>query len=330
MYDLVTFGECMLRLSTPNFQRIEQTSAFDACVGGAELNVAVASARYGMNTAYVSCLPKNPIGRMMLNKIREHGVDTSHIVHSPFGRAGLYFVEFGAMPRTNAVLYDRKDSAINYIKNGDIDWTKVFSKTKMFHTSGITPALSKSTAEATKEAMKIAHNNNMIVSFDLNYRAKLWSEKEAETAISSMMKFCNILITTEEDTYRVFKIKGKNYEKVAEKLQQKFNFDIVVITIRENISVWRNNWTAIAFSKGEIYSDKVYEVEIVDRIGSGDSFTAGFLYGYKTFNKDINLALKYGNASAALKHSIPGDLNWITISEVKKVVDGGEGLRIKR
>jgi len=330
MYDLVTFGECMLRLSPPGFQRIEQATSFNANAGGAEMNVAVAASRFGMRTAYVTCLPNNPLGRMITNKIREHGVDCSHIVYTKEGRTGIYFVEFGANPRPNTVLYDRGNSAISNIRPGGINWNVILQDVRVFHTSGITPALSKNAEKVTREAMEIASKKGATVSFDLNYRAKLWSEEEAQKIITPLMEFCDILITTEEDTYRVFKIKKENYEKVAEELQKAFNFRIVVITLRENITVWRNNWTAIAYSDGKLYRDETYEVEVVDRVGSGDSFTAGFLYGYLKFKKDIEMALKYGNASAVLKHSIPGDLNLVTIDEVKKIVEGKRTIRIER
>jgi len=190
--------------------------------------------------------------------------------------------------------------------------------------------LSRNAAMVTREAMQTAKKDNVIGSFDLNYRSKLWSEDEAQNTITPLMNYCDILITTEEDAFRVFKIKEENYERVAEKLYEKFGFKIVVITLRDNISVWRNKWTSIAYSEQKFYSDTFYDIEIVDRVGSGDSFTAGFLYGYLTFDENIELCLKHGNASAALKPSVPGDLNWCTIEEIKNLAEGGKNLRIKR
>lgn len=334
MYDLVTFGEMLLRLFAPNFQRMEQATYFNVGVTGAEMNACVVASRFGLKTAHVTRLPKNPLGTMIVNKIREHDIDTSHVVWSENGRVGLFFLEFGAMPRTNAVLYDRKNSAMSKIQPEEVDWDPIFKGTKLFHVSGTAPALSKSVAEATKEALIAAKKNGVEVSFDLNYRAKLWSEEEAQRTISPLMQYCNILITTEEDTYRVFKIEEDGYRPVAKKLYEKFNFDVVVITLRENITVWRNNWTAIAYAGGKFYDDVTYELEIVDRVGGGDAFTGGFLYAYLTFNKDIKKCVQYGNASAALKHSIPGDLNWSTIEEVENLIrrgpGGGLSLRVSR
>ncbi|MDK1032455.1 MAG: sugar kinase [Planctomycetia bacterium] len=330
MYDVVTFGEAMIRLSPPNFKRLEQTQSFDACVGGAELNVAVAASRLGLSSAWVSKLPENPLGRMVRNKAREHGVDTSHVVWSADGRAGLYFVEFGGSPRPSAVLYDRANSAISMIEPGEVNWAEVFDGTKVFHVSGITPALSNSAAEVTGEALKAAKAAGCRVSYDLNYRSKLWSEKEARRCQEPMMADVDILITTEADTERVFKISetgSDRYKKVARKLHEQFNFDVVVITLRDNISVWKNDWTAIAYSEGKFHEDRKYELEIVDRLGGGDSFTAGFLYGL--LSGDVERGLKFGNALAALKHSIPGDFNWATAEEVEDLLSG-TGLRIKR
>jgi 2-dehydro-3-deoxygluconokinase len=328
MYDVVTFGEAMVRLSPPNSQRLEQTQSLDVHVGGAELNVAVGVTRFGMKSAWVSKLPKNGLGYMIRGRAQAFGVDCSHIVWSDMGRAGLYFVEFGASPRASSVLYDRANSAISMIQPGEVDWPKVFSGSKHFHMSGITPALSASATQATAEALEAAKKAGCTVSYDLNYRKKLWTPAEAKKVQESMMADVDILITTEEDTNVVFGIKEKDYEAVAEKLAQTFKFRIVAITLREDLSVLRNNWTAIAYQDGKIYKDKKYEVEIVDRVGAGDSFTAGFLYGWVK-EKDVEKGVRYGNAFAALKHTVPGDLNWCTAEEVETQLKGA-GLRISR
>jgi len=327
MYDIVTFGEAMIRLSPPNFRRLEQATSFDVCAGGGELNVAVAAARMGLKTAWVSKLPDNPLGRLIRNRAREWGVATDFIVWSKQGRAGVYYLEFGGAPRASSVLYDRANSAISMIKQREVDWNVLFEGVKIFHVSGITPALSKSAAEVTSEAIHAAKRKGAKVSYDLNYRAKLWTEQEARECQEPMMEHVDILISTEEDTNRVFKIAGSTYNEVAEKLAKKFGFEVVAITLRENVSVWKNNWTAIAYSDGKFYSDKTYEVEIVDRVGGGDSFTAGFLTGY--LEEDIARGVKLGNALAALKHSIPGDLNLSTREEVENLLKKG-GLRISR
>ena len=327
MYDIITFGEAMIRLSPPNFNRLEQAASFDVCVGGGEFNVAVAAARMGLSAAWVSKLPENPLGRLIRNKAREWGVGTEFIVWSKEGRAGVYYLELGAAPRPSSVIYDRANSAISMIKPREVNWDKVFEGVKVFHVSGITPALSKSAAGVTFEAVRAAKRKGAKVSYDLNYRAKLWTEEEARECQEPMMEFVDILISTEEDTNRVFKVTAPTYNGVAEKLAKKFDFEVVAITLRENVSVWKNNWTAIAYSNGKFYADKTYEVEIVDRVGGGDSFTAGFLTGY--LEDGIDRGVKMGNALAALKHSIPGDLNISTREEVENLLKKG-GLRISR
>jgi len=328
MHDVVTFGEAMIRLSTPHFQRLEQARSLDLNVGGAELNVAVGVTRFGLKSSWVSKLPKNGLGYLIRDRALECGVDCSHIVWSDKGRAGVYFVEFGASPRASSVLYDRGGSAISMIEPGEVDWGTVFAGSRHFHVSGVTPALSPSSAKVTVEAMKAAKKAGCTVSYDLNYRKKLWSPADAKKIQEPMMEDVDIMITTEEDTGVVFGIKEKDYEMVAERLSQTFRFKIVAITLREDLSVWRNNWTAIAYQEGKIFRDKKYEVEIVDRVGAGDSFTAGFLYGWLV-ERDVQKGVQYGNAFAALKHTIPGDFNWNTKDEVEAQIKGA-GLRISR
>jgi 2-dehydro-3-deoxygluconokinase len=340
VYDVVCFGEAMVRLCPPDFMRLEQTPTLNVNVGGGELNVAVATARLGLKTAWVSRLPQDPLGRLIRNKAREHGVDTSHVVWTKGDRAGLYFLEQGAQPRAAAVYYDRAGSAISKIKPGEVDWAKVFAGSRLFHVSGITPALSATAAEVTAEALKAAKAAGCKVSYDLNYRAKLWTEEQAQKCQEALMQYVDILISTEEDTKRVFKISAdktddktfksvsvESYKQVAVKLAEKFGCEVVAITLRENLSVWRNRWGAIAYSKGAFYEDVMREVEIVDRVGGGDAFSGGLIYGY--LKGDLGYGVRFGNAFSALKHSIPGDLNFIEKDEVEKLM-GGAGLRIER
>lgn len=329
MADLVTLGEAMIRLSPPSFHRLEQASSFDVCVGGSEMNIAVAAQRMGLSSALVTAVPDNPLGRMIINKTREHGVDTSCIITQKGARAGIYYLELGAKPRASAVVYDRADSAIARTQPGQLPWKQAFTGARHFHTGGITPGLSASAAEVTMEGLKGAKEAGLTTSFDLNYRARLWTEQEAQQVITPMCPLIDILITTEEDTFRVFKIKGDTYEDVARKLVEKFDFAVVAITLRENLSVWRNNWTAIAYADGVVYGAHTYDVEIVDRVGAGDSFSAGFLVAYLE-DGDLKKAVDFGTALSALKHSMPGDLNWATRSEVEKLIAGGGGLRISR
>ncbi len=279
-YDVVTFGEVMLRLSPPNFMRFENTVSYNANAGGAEMNVAVACARLGLKSAYVTKLGDNSVGHFMRNKAREHGVDTSHILWDSDNRCGIYFVEFGAAPRTNRVIYDRKQSAISRITPGEVPWGDILKGTKLFHTSGITPALSESCARATEEVLKTAKEQECKVSYDVNYRGKLWTADKARKFTEPASKYIDILITTEEDTKVVYGIEGNDYEEVAQKLTDKFGFEAVVITLRETPSVWLNKWSVFAYSDGKVYKSPTYDIEVVDRLGGGDSCIAGFIYGY--------------------------------------------------
>ena len=339
--DVVTFGEAMIRLSPPGFQRIEQAGSFDARIGGAELNVAVAVSRLGLKSRWISRLTQNPLGRMVCNEARKHGVDTDYVVWTPDDRVGVYFVEFGASPRPSSVLYDRAGSAISKIAPGMLDWDAALVGARVFHCSGITPALSDSAAAVTLDALRAAKKAGCTVSYDLNYRGKLWTAKKAQEVQTPMMEYVDILISTEEDTKKVFGIRGdasvdddsfkalstETYGIVAQKLAEKFGFKAVAITLREDISVLRNTWGAVAYHDGKIYEGPRFEVEIVDRIGGGDSFSAGFIYGYLT--KDVEYALQFGNAFSALAHSIPGDFNYCTKEEVEALLKGGN-LRIRR
>jgi 2-dehydro-3-deoxygluconokinase len=327
MTDVVTFGECMLRLSPPNFQRLEQATLLNMAVGGSELNVAAGVARLGLSAGWVSRLPDNPLGRMVRNKAREMGVDTSHLLWTKDDRLGVYFVEYGASPRASSVLYDRSHSAISKIQPGEVAWGEVFQGCRLFHVSGITPALSDSAAAVTAEAIGAAKAAGAQISYDLNYRAKLWTQEKARRVQAPFMAEVDILMTTEEDTERVFGITGSDYREVAKALADQFQLQVVVITLRGTPSVWRNTWSALAYSQGTYYDDVTYEVEVVDRVGSGDTFSAGFLYGYLT--NDIARGLKVGNAFAALKHSSWSDFNWSTLEETEALIRGS-GLRIVR
>ena len=345
MFDVVTFGEAMIRLVPPHFQRLEQTTSLDVQIGGGELNVAVGVSRLGLKSAWVSRLPKNALARLMENRVRQAGVDTSNVVWTNEGRVGLYFVEFGAAPRPSSVLYDRAHSAISAIQPGEVDWKRVLDGAKWFHVSGITPALSDSAAAVTREALQSARAAGATVSYDLNYRAKLWSPEKAQAVQETLMPYVDVLITTEEDTDVVFKIRapGRNdktdaqtfrevsaesYKEVARRLEQRFHFKAVAITLRENPLVWRNTWTAIAYAEGKFYDDVKYDLEIVDRIGGGDSFSAGFIYGCLV-KKSYDAAVRYGNAFSAQKHSNPGDFNWATLGEVENLLKGAS-LRVAR
>jgi len=326
-HDVITLGEAMVRLSPPNFRRLEQARTLDIFVGGAELNTAVGLSRLGRSSAWVSRLTRNPLGRLIANHAREAGVSTEHVVWTDTDRVGVYFVEFGAAPRASSVLYDRKQSAMAGIQPGTVDWSSIFAGARWFHVTGITPALSQSSAETTREALQAAKSAKVRTSIDLNYRAKLWTSSEAGRCMTELMQYADVLITTEEDIERVFQIRGKDYEDVAALVARRFPLKVVAITLRENPLVWKNTWTGIAYQEGTIFRTRCYEVEIADRLGAGDSFAAGLIHGL--LDGDVQKGLDYGVAASALKHSIPGDFDWITKDEVEALLKSPE-LRISR
>jgi len=264
---------------------------------------------------------------MIAARGREAGVATDHVVYTNEDRVGLYFLEFGAAPRASSVLYDRKDAAISKVTPGMFPWKTIFQGVKWYHVTGITPALSPSAAETTRESLQAARDAGVSTSIDLNYRVKLWTPAEAGKWMTEFMQLTDVLITTEEDVERVFGITGSNFEEVAKKLADRFPLKMVAITLRENPFVWRNSWTGILYEKGTIYKTRTYEVEIVDRLGAGDSFAAGLIHGL--LDGDSQRALDFAVAASAIKHSIPGDFAWISREEVETLLKGG-GLRISR
>lgn len=335
--DLVTFGEAMVRLTPPEYQRLEQARSFDVYVGGGELNVAVAAARLGVTPRWVSRLPENALGRMIANRAREQGVDAQ--IEWTADRAGLYFAELGAAPRASSVLYDRAESAIARVAPGSIDWQSMFSGARWFHVSGITPALSESAAKVTAEALAAAKNAGLTVSYDLNYRSKLWSGERARAVQEPLMQHVDVLITTEEDTQVVFgidaafkgryeKVDADSYAEIARTLQERFGFRAVAITLRENPRVLLNTWSAIISAEDKIHRAPRYEVEVVDRIGAGDAFSAGLIVSCLE-NRGWEEAVRFATAASALKHSIPGDFCLVTRAEVDQLLRGAS-LRVSR
>jgi 2-dehydro-3-deoxygluconokinase len=249
------------------------------------------------------------------------------VLWTPDDRVGVYYVEFGAAPRASGVLYDRKGAAIANIRPGMVPWADVFRGAKWFHVTGITPALSPSAAETTREALEAARAAGVGTSIDLNYRAKLWTQAEAGRCMAGLMSLCDVLITTEEDAERVFGVTGKDYEDVAAQLARRFSLTAVAVTLRDNPLVWKHTWTAVAWRDGRLLRTRSYEVEIVDRLGAGDSFAAGLIHGL--LDGDLQKGLDYGVAASALKHSIPGDFAWISREEIEALLKGS-GLRISR
>jgi 2-dehydro-3-deoxygluconokinase len=336
--DLVTFGEAMVRLTPPAFQRLEQAHSFDAWVGGGELNVAVAAARLGVPSRWVSRLPENALGRMIESRAREQGVQTQ-IEWTGDDRAGLYFAELGAAPRASSVLYDRAASAISKIQPGSVDWAAAFSGARWYHVSGITPALSESAAKVTAESLVAAKRAGLTVSYDLNYRSKLWSAEQARAVQEPLMEHVDVLITTEEDTQVVFgigaeakgsyeQVDAESYAHVARSLEKRFKLDAVAITLRENPRVLLNSWSAIVAAGGKIHRAPRYEVEVIDRIGAGDAFSAGLIVS-RLENRGWSDAVRLATATSALKHSIPGDFCLVTRGEVDQLLLGAS-LRVSR
>ncbi|MDP9203506.1 MAG: sugar kinase [Gemmatimonadota bacterium] len=328
----------MVRLTPPAFQRLEQARSFDAYVGGGELNVAVAAARLGVASRWVSRLPDNALGRMIANRAREQGVDV-HIEWTGDDRAGLYFAELGAAPRAGSVLYDRAASAISTVTPGSIDWPSVFAGARWFHVSGITPALSESAAKVTAESLVAAKKAGLTVSYDLNYRSKLWSAEKARAVQEPLMQHVDVLMATEEDTRVVFGIGAEatdgyehvdpeSYAQVALALAKRFECRAVAITLRENPLVLVNSWSAIVAAEGKIHRAPRYEVEVVDRIGAGDAFSAGLIVS-RLENHGWEHAVRFATATSALKHSIPGDFCLVTRGEVEQLLRGAS-LRVSR
>jgi 2-dehydro-3-deoxygluconokinase len=327
MADVVTFGEAMIRLAPPGFRRIEGATSLDMTVGGAELNVATGVSRLGLSASWVSALPANALGRYVQNKAREFGVDTSSVAWDTAGRLGLYFVEYGASPRASSVLYDRSGSSIAELAGISFDWGHILSGAQLFHTTGVTTALSDRAASEVAASLRTARAAGIAVSYDLNFRAKLWDANKARSVQEPLMELVDILITTEEDAGVVFGVVGDDYREVARKLADRFGFKVVTITLRGNQSVLRNSWTSVAWASGAVVDDRTYDIELVDRIGGGDAYAAGFIYGYLT--GDVAKAVRVGNAFSALKQSSWGDFNWATLAEVEAQVRGA-GPRIAR
>ncbi len=328
MSDLVTFGEAMIRLSPPAQRRLEQTTTLEATVGGAELNVAAGVARLGLQTGWVSRLPDNPLGRLARDRAREFGVDVSHVDLAPDSRMGLYFVEYGASPRASSVLYDRAGSAFAELAEGSFDWPAILTGARAFHTTGITTAISPAAAGEVERALRAARAVGAITSYDLNFRGRLWTAEQARRVQEPLMELVDVLITTEEDAATVFGLTGQDYSAVARALAERFGFRVVTITVRGDVSVLRNTWTAIAYAEGHVFDDRTYDIELVDRIGGGDAYASGFLYGLMT--GDVAKGVRYGNATSALQQTMWGDLPYVTLPEVERLLSGQAGTRIQR
>lgn len=343
MKKVVTFGEIMLRLSTPGFERFVQSQSFDVTYGGGEANVAASLSNYGLNSFFVTKLPKHEIGQAAINHLRRYGVNTEFIARGG-ERVGIYFLETGASQRASKVVYDRSNSSISNIAINDIDWEKVFEGTDWFHFTGITPALGKNAQEVLEAACKAAKSKGIKISCDLNFRAKLWTEKEAQTVMVPLMNYVDVCIANEEDAEKSLGMKAKDtdihkaeldelgYFELAKSLKTKFNFEAVAITLRESHSASRNGWSALLHDSKdcvEPYRSKKYDIQIVDRVGGGDAFASGLIYGL-LIKQSSKEALEFAVAASCLKQTIPGDLNHVSISEVEKLYKGDGSGRVER
>lgn len=340
MKKVVTLGEIMLRLSTPGYQRFVQADSFDVVYGGGEANVAVSLANYGYEAYFVSKLPKNEIGQAAINSLRKFGVKTDYIARGG-ERIGIYYLETGASMRPSNVVYDRAHSSIAEADMKDFDFDEIFKNAAWFHFSGITPALSDSAALLTEEALKAAKKNNVTVSVDLNYRKKLWSPEKAKEVMTKLMQYVDVCIGNEEDAHLTLGFKPgqtdvtsgelelAGYKDIFKQMIDKFGFKYVISSLRESHSASDNGWSACAFDGNEFYHSRKYEIRIVDRVGGGDSFASGVIYGLLE-GKNFKDALEFGVAASALKHTIHGDFNLVTVEEVETLLKGDASGRVQR
>lgn len=345
MKKVVTFGEIMLRLTPPAMRRFSQASSFDVIYGGGESNVAVSLANYGVPVEFVTRLPQNDIGECALMEMRKRNVGTQHVVRGG-ERLGIYFLEIGAVSRGSKVVYDRAHSAMSTIEAGMIDWEKVFEGADWFHWTGITPALSQGAADACLEAIQTANRMGVTVSTDLNYRKKLWKYgKEPGEIMPALVEGCDIILGNEEDAEKHFglhpeavdvtqghSVDSTAYHSVLKQLMQRFpRAKKVITTLRGSISASHNTWSGVMYDGEKFYTAPTYQItHIVDRVGGGDSFMGGLIYGLLTYPDDDQKALNFAVAASCLKHTIYGDANLVTVDEVNKLTSGDASGRVSR
>lgn len=340
MNKVVCFGEIMLRLAPVGYQRFEQTPSFEAVYGGGEANVSVSLANYGEEAVFVTKVPENPIGQAAVNEMRRYGVDTRYMIRGG-ERLGIYFCEKGASQRPSKVVYDRAHSSISGAKREDFNWKEIFAGATWFHFTGITPALGDNVAECVLDACKAAKEAGLTVSCDLNFRKNLWTSEKAGKVMAQFMPYVDVCIANEEDAEKVFGIKAEDtditggklshegYKDVAQKLKERFGFKAVAITLRGSISASDNNWAAMLYKDNEFYFSKNYAIHIIDRVGGGDSFGGGLIYAMLNNYSNAD-ALEFAVAASCLKHTIEGDHNHVTVSEVKALMGGDGSGRVQR
>ena len=340
MGKIITFGEIMLRLAPEGYYRFVQAENYGATFGGGEANVSVSLANYGLDTAFVTKLPAHEIGQAAVNSLRRYGVDTSYITRGG-PRVGIYYLEKGASQRPSKVIYDRAGSSIALASKDDFDWDKIFEGADWFHFTGITPALGPNVVEICREACKAAKAKGVKISCDLNYRGKLWTREEARAAMTDLCQYVDVCISNEEDAKDVFgieaegtdiyggKLNHEGYKSVAKQLADKFGFEKVAITLRSSISASDNDWAGMLYDGENYCFSKSYHLHIVDRVGGGDSFGGGLIYSLLT-GKSTQDAIEFAVAASALKHSVEGDYNRVTVSEVEKLAGGDGSGRVQR
>ncbi len=336
----VTFGEIMLRLNPEGYLRFLQANTYEATFGGGEANVAVSLANYGIDTSFVTKLPKHEIGQAAVNELRRYGVDTSDIIRGG-DRVGIYFAEKGASQRPSKVIYDRAYSAISLAKRDEFDWDKIFEGAKWFHFTGITPALGGELPEICLDAVKAAHEKGVTVSCDLNYRKKLWTREQARECMSKIVPYVDVCISNEEDAKDVFGIEAENtdidsgklnhegYISVARQLHERFGCSHVAITLRSSISANDNDWAGMLYTGDNAYFSKQYHMHIVDRVGGGDSFGGGLIYSLMN-GYEPQKAIDFAVAASCLKHSIEHDFNLCSVAEVESLAGGNASGRVQR
>ncbi len=341
MAKIVTVGEIMMRLQPSGYKRFMQADSFDIVFGGGEANVAVSLAQFGEDVAFVTKLPRNAIADKCVKELKGWGVDVSKIVRGG-DRMGIYFCEKGCSQRGSNVIYDRAGSAIANIGENDLDISAVLDGAEWLHWTGITPAISDAMAEVTEKILIEAKRRNVTVSCDLNYRKKLWSREKANAVMSKLVKYVDVLISNEEDCKDVFSIEAENtdinsgvisqkgYEGIGKRLMGKFpNIKYVAFTLRESVSASCNGWSAMLIDGKNVYKSKKYTIDIVDRVGGGDSFGAGLIYGLKNKLGEQN-AIEFAVAASCIKHTVEGDFNIASVDEVNKLAGGDGSGRVQR
>jgi 2-dehydro-3-deoxygluconokinase len=337
---VVGFGELLLRLGTHQFQRFSQAREFEAYYTGAEANTLVSLVNFGLEGYAVSKVPANDIGQACINFLKGHGLNTDHILRGG-DRLGLFYLETGASQRPSKVIYDRADSAITTLRRGDLDWKSILRGKDWLHFSGTAPALGPGMPDVVEEGCEVARQMGVTVSCDLNYRKKLWSSEKAQRVMTDLMPYVDVLLCNEEDAEMVFgiraegvdvrsgRLEAEKYQDVACQLYQRFGCKYIAITLRESLSATFNNWSGVLYDGAQLYRSRSYSMYVVDRVGGGDAFGGGLIYGLLA-GMPLEEVVEFAAAAACLKHSIPGDFNLASLEEVGALMKGDASGRVQR